>query len=323
MPRSNGTGVSPRRPAKVTYDVIAHARMLAVNERSLGYQRAIMRAVPAKTVLDLGCGTGIWSLVAVGAGATLVMAVEISDIVAIAEDAAVYNRRADRLRFIKGDVRDIELPHKVDVIISDLRGVLPVFRDSLGILIEARDKWLKPGGQVIPRLDRLCASPVTSPELYRQYIEIWSSRKNLATEIGFPAGKRMATNRWYRYKAEPTSLLSRPCALGGIVYSTLASADFQGSAKFDVDVPGKCHGFAVWFDCEVDEEVSFSNAPGTDSIYGQAFFPIATPVELQVGQRVEFDVTAINMGSGNVWRWRLRTDDHVTEQCNLDGLLAQ
>ena len=53
---------------------------------------------------------------------------------------------------IHGDVTDVELPERVDVIVSEWLGGFGIDEGMLVPVIVARDRWLKPGGVMIPGL---------------------------------------------------------------------------------------------------------------------------------------------------------------------------
>jgi protein arginine N-methyltransferase 1 len=58
------------------------------------------------------------------------------------------------------------------------------------------------------------------------------------------------------------------------------------------------------------EGVSFSNAPGTtEAIYGNAFFPLSTPVTLAAGDTVSVAVRADLVGEDYIWCWNTRILD--------------
>src|SRR5205809_5074473 len=114
------------------YSISGYGQMIADERRMLAYSTALRRAVGADSiVLDIGAGTGILSLLACQYGARKVYAVEPSSAIAIAEEAARANGFADRMECIQALSTDIRLPQKVDVIVSDLRGILPLFQQHL------------------------------------------------------------------------------------------------------------------------------------------------------------------------------------------------
>lgn len=72
--------------------------------------------VAGKTVLDIGCGSGLGAIVALRAGAESVRAVDIDP---LAEAAVYVNARANdvRIKFIRADILD-DPPPPVDVILA-------------------------------------------------------------------------------------------------------------------------------------------------------------------------------------------------------------
>lgn len=51
---------------------------------------------------------------------------------------------------IKGKLEEIELPSKVDIIISEWMGYFLLYESMLDSVLYARDKYLVPGGKILP-----------------------------------------------------------------------------------------------------------------------------------------------------------------------------
>jgi predicted RNA methylase len=54
------------------------------------------------------------------------------------------------IEVIQGTIETVELPEKVDVIISEWMGYFLLYESMMDSVIHARDKFLKPGGTVQP-----------------------------------------------------------------------------------------------------------------------------------------------------------------------------
>lgn len=102
-----------------------HEEMLKDSVRTDSYRRAIQApgVVAGKVVLDVGCGTGILSMFAANAGARHVYAIECAEIIEQAREIIRANGLSDRITLIRGRVEEVELPEKVDVLISEWMGV--------------------------------------------------------------------------------------------------------------------------------------------------------------------------------------------------------
>lgn len=77
-----------------------------------------------KVVLDVGTGTGILAIFACQAGAKKVYAVEASESAAMARLLVDANGYSDRIEVIQAKLEDVNLPEKVDIIISEPIGFL-------------------------------------------------------------------------------------------------------------------------------------------------------------------------------------------------------
>jgi protein arginine N-methyltransferase 1 len=54
------------------------------------------------------------------------------------------------IQLFKGKMEEIELPEKVDIIISEWMGYCLLYESMLQTVLVARDKWLNPDGVILP-----------------------------------------------------------------------------------------------------------------------------------------------------------------------------
>jgi len=74
--------------------------MIGDSARFNAYAKAISRSVrPGDVVAEIGCGPGVFSLLACRAGANRVYAIETEDIIDVARQIAVANGFEDRIQF--------------------------------------------------------------------------------------------------------------------------------------------------------------------------------------------------------------------------------
>ena len=287
------------------YSLAGYGEMIADEIRTGAYARALERAVrPGSTVLDLGAGSGIMSLLACQYGARKVYAIEPNEMIEVARELARENGFADRIEFIRELSTKAKLPERVDVIVADLRGVLPLFSSHLPSLADARQRFLAEDGVMIPRRDTLWACVVESPQAVQDLLGAWTNGKR---GLAFDAARRYATDTWTRCRVDPENLLAEPQRWTEIDYAQPLPANRKGSPAFRIARSGTGHGLVLWFDTELADGIGYSNAPGQPKlIYGMAFFPWPTHVALDDGDRVSVSLRADLVGEDYVWSWESR-----------------
>jgi protein arginine N-methyltransferase 1 len=284
------------------YNLSDYGAMIADATRLEAYALALRAAVfPGATVLDLGAGTGILSLLACQCGARKVYAVEPSDALQLARETARANGFTDRVEFVQGDARDLVLPVPADVLVSDLRGVLPHWGNNLPVIIDARQRLLAPGGQLIPRRDQVWVAAVEEPERYRRHVGVWDTSPH---GLDLRPAKTYAANTLFRVRATPGQLCTDPVVWAAVDYATVTGPEAEGRARLSVNRAATAHGLLLWFSTDLLDGAGFSNAPGgADLIYGQLFFPWPKPLDLRAGEELEVFLSAHLVQGNYVWCW--------------------
>jgi len=159
--RAGGTLV----PASGWADPIEHARMLHDEARTRDFIAAITAAVrPGDVVLEIGTGSGVLAVASARAGARHVYAVEASDIADVAAEVFARNGVADRVTLVPGWSRQIDLPERADLLVSEVIGNEPLEEEILETMLDARRRLLAPDARLIPYALELVARPLRLPE---------------------------------------------------------------------------------------------------------------------------------------------------------------
>jgi protein arginine N-methyltransferase 1 len=299
------------------YSVAAYGDMIRDRGRMDAYLTALRRAIrPGASVVDIGTGTGIMACLACLCGADRVYAIEPSSAIEPARAIARANGLGQRIKFIEKMSLSVTLPERVDVIVSDLRGVLPLLQRHLPSIIDARRRFLKPGGHLIPRRDVVRIAVADAPDLYDRHVTPWE-RNDYGLDMR--AVSRVETNAWRKCRARPDHVLLPPQSLPVLDYETMEAVHFAGELRWLVPAAGEAHGLIAWFDADLGHDVTFTTAPGAPQlIYGQAFFPWSRPVTLLVGDAVSVSMRAILVGEDYVWTWDTRVVDSTTGAIKVD-----
>lgn len=284
------------------YNLSAYGKMIADAPRMDAYISALRQAIkPDSVVVDLGSGPGFFAILACRLGARRVFAIEPSNAIQVGRDAAREYGFSDRIEFIQDLSTRVTLPEQADVIVSDLRGVLPWFQQSITSIIDARARLLRPGGVLIPRHDRLWAAVVENAARYAEIVEPWEANGH---GVALNSGRNLVVNYWTKLRVVSESLLGQPVLWHELDYQQTEEVNVCKNISLPVTQKGTAHGLSIWFDTELLSGVEFSNAPGSaELIYGQGFFPFQQPLEVAAGDRIDVRVEARLIGDDYVWRW--------------------
>lgn len=284
--------------------------LMIADRRADAYAEALRRTVrPGSVVADVGTGTGIWAIHACRLGARRVYAIEPGDVIELAIETARANGCADRITFIRADAETAQLAEPADVVVADIRDVLPIAGRGVSGLMAAR-RWLGPSGVLIPGRDTLSVAVVHAPAAYRARVAPWDER---GFGLDWSAVRRAALSVPRKERVEAADLLTPPAAWAEIDYATVTTPSVSGRVTLTAARAEVAHGLAVWFDSDLVETVRLSNRPGDPPLlYGQAFLPWPSPVALESGMTIDVDLRATSIGDDYVLRWTTVVTDTPT-----------
>jgi len=238
-----------------------------------------------------------------------VYAIEPSDAIRVGRDSAHANGYADRIQWIQDLSTRVALPERADVIVSDLRGCLPLHGDHVRAIADARCRFLAEGGTMIPQRDTLWLCPVESPDSYRQYTTPWLDNPY---QLDMRAGHRLVINTWGKARIAREQFLATPERWATLDYRTIERPSISARVTCAATRAGTAHGMSVWFDATVAEGVEYSTAPHLkELVYGTAFFPWSEPVDVVPGDVITIDFRANLVGSDYVWQWHTDVRDQA------------
>jgi len=284
------------------YSLCDFGKMIADAGRFDAYAKAIAAAVrPGDTVAEIGCGPGVFSLLACQAGARRVFAIESEDSIHFARQLAAANGFTDRIEFFQSDSRKTELPERVNVIVSDIRGVLPLYGHVIPSMEDARQRFLATGGIMIPQRDTLKAAVIEAEEYYSRLISPW--RKSVPG-VDLSPSVLPILNQSYSSTFKNDQLLTETQNWGLLDYTVGAARRVAAELDFKVARTGTANGLCLWFETQLLGSIGYSSGPtGNATIYGQILLPWLDPVTVAEGQEIHVALRADLIGPDYVWSW--------------------
>ncbi len=267
-----------------------HEKMLMDKVRCGAYHDAIQRTVkPGDVVVDLGAGTGLLSFFAVQAGARQVYAIESSAIADIAAELIEANGFRDRITLIRENSKKVRLPERCDVLVTETLSAF-CFDDEniIESVADARERFLKPGGRIIPQSADTFLVPFSSDAFgVGRFVATDPANKSnfYGLDYGPLAEKFFSESRFVRAAGQPFFALSQPA----LCYHVDFQKDAQNPGKilvpFPVEGDGRLDGFLGWFEALLCEGVTLSNSPYLPmNHWKQLYLPAIAQPQFQRGQ---------------------------------------
>jgi protein arginine N-methyltransferase 1 len=241
-------------------------------------------------VADLGCGSGVLGLLCLQAGAGRVIGIDSTSIIKVARETFSRAGLAKRATFIHGHSHWVVLPEPVDLVICDHVGYLGFDYGIMHTLRDARRRFLKPGGYLMPNRIRLRLGAVESDDCFGK-ANGWSTAA-VAPEFHWVRHHRV--NAKHAVELPRDAVLSEAAVLGEINLGRQNPDFLSWTVDLYIQRDGVIHGLVGWFECELAEGVWMTNSPLSHEAIDrpQAFLPIDEAVPVRAGDRVKATIMA-------------------------------
>lgn len=269
-----------------------HIEYLSLSGRYEKYQAAIDEVVrPGDVVADLGCGFGVLGLQCLKAGAARVYGIDHSDAIEIARETVSRAGLADRYTCLRGSTFRVTLQEKVDVLICDHIGYFGFDYGIIAMLGDARRRFLKEGGRIIPRKMQLFLAGAESAS-GRDKAEAWG-RPPIPEELHWL--REYGVNSRHPLSISPDALCTETAAGPIVDFHHEAPENLAFAVRLTASRTCRVDGLVGWFACELAPQVLLSNSPlSHDSIARpQAFLPLQEPVDLEKGQALDVRIRVL------------------------------
>jgi protein arginine N-methyltransferase 1 len=274
-----------------------HQLMLNDHVRMEAYRRAIRKVVrPGMAVADVGTGTGILALWALEAGARVVHGIDVNErILRQAEQRMAAAGLSSRFQAFHALAHQVTLPERVDVVLSEILGNLADNEGMTPILADARARFLKQGGQMLPRRARSFLVPVAAVQahahLERRRCRGLSERYDL-DDLLARLQVRGPFDLYYDAIIPTRTHLAQPQEAAHFALDGTDPDRYHRDLVFTAQQEGLFTGFKGYFTAELAEgvvlDISGDDIAGrlTSDSWKHCYLPIEQPIPVHPGDQI-------------------------------------
>lgn len=297
-----------------------HAGYVSDTVRRGLLQQALAEVIrPGDRVADVGCGSGILGLLCLQAGAGFVHAIDSTAILEVARGTFERAGYGAQVQLWRGLSQRVSLPERVDVIVCDHVGYFGFDYHITEFFTDARRRFLKPGGRMVPSRIALQLCAVDS-ESCAQLTQKWAG-EHVPPEFHWV--KQYGVHAKHAVHLGRQDLLCDPAALGLIDLLEDQPDFFQWETTLTMGRDGVFQGLGGWFNCELAQDVWMTNSPVAEQAINrpQVFLPLSQAVPVVQGEQVNVKVMARPADSVIAWDVEFVSSGRKFSQSTWQGML--
>jgi protein arginine N-methyltransferase 1 len=268
-----------------------HRTLIADQVRNEAFFAALKAViVPGKSVVaDIGAGTGLLGLMASKLGAKDVFLFETAEVAGVAA-AVLKANKAKRCHLIPCHSTEFQDKLSVDVIVSETLGNYAPEENIIATLADARQRFLKPGGKVIPDGIIQYVAPVVTPRIDTE-LRAW---ERVGHGLDLSVAQTMSLNNAYVRALQPAEILDgcrSAMVWDEIDLTSETKSKRRGEAEWRLARPSKIYGFATWWKAELVPGIGFSTGPlSPRTHWEQLYFPLLAPMDAGASDVIGIDL---------------------------------
>jgi protein arginine N-methyltransferase 1 len=288
-----------------------HRTLLADRVRNAAFHAALKAVIkPGETlVADIGTGTGFLGFLAAKLGAKRVDMYDEGDIAEVARKLLRHNG-LKTCRIAQVHSTAIAEPEKVDLVISETLGNYPLEENIVGTLNDARERFLKPGGTIIPAGLEQFVAPVTAARLYEELV-VWD---DVGYGLDFAPARTMSLNNIYVRTLAPGDLLDGARSArkwDELSFLKRSKPSRSGEVSWVVEADTTIYGLALWWRTELVKGLWLGTGPlDPKTHWEQLYLPVLQPLTLRKGERLTARLkSTTSFEKGTNVSWQLAVSD--------------
>lgn len=288
----------------LSWDNDFHELMLKDQLRMNAYESAIKNVVkPGMIVVDIGTGTGILALWALEAGAKKVYGIDVNiDRIPQALERIGRAGYSGNFEIFNNLSYNVRLPEQADVVISEILGNLADNEDMTPILADARQRFLKEDGFMLPAKVQTYLTPISSKKAHIQVKDkIFrgiNTQYNLDTLLE-KLGVNNPFDLYYDCIIPKSAYLSEPQVVQEFNFDDTDKSEYTARTTFKATKDAMFTGFKGSFSAELSDKVSLDIS--SDDIVGRktsdcwkhCYLSIENPIHVKKGDEIELEYSRL------------------------------
>jgi protein arginine N-methyltransferase 6 len=145
-------------------------------------------------------------------------------------------------------------------------GYVLLYESMLDSILFARDRWLNPGGLMLPSVANLYINPISDPSLYENSIDFWKDVYGINMTSLIPSAKKSMFSEPAVGLVSTENVLSWPAVVKRIDCTSATKEDVmrvESVFKVTSMMMSELHGFVLWFDVKFPIRGKESESVGT------------------------------------------------------------
>ena len=269
-----------------------YQNLMADPVRMNAYHEAIRRTCRGKIVCEVGVGLGPISLMALKAGAERVYGIEMDGAALEVAIRVLRDNGYDESRFIPihGMSHRVDLPERVDVVLSEILNSVAFGENALFFLEDARRRFLKPDGRMVPQ-SLSCYAALTNPATFQAERTFW--KDDLQIDYGMDYSYML---NFLHHDNKVIALLPDEILTGWQRFSTTHFEDSKGYRQpkpvvFQLEKSCLPTGCCIAFDLTLTDGVRLSTLPGVRATHWQqGFCAFPEPIFCEPGDAITLQI---------------------------------
>ncbi len=266
------------------------------NEALLAALKSVIRTGET-VVADIGAGTGLLGLMAAQLGAKDVYLYEAAEVAGVAAQVMKSNR-VRNCHLMPCHSTEMQDPPQVDVIVSETLGNYAFEENLIETLNDARRRFLKPGGVIIPRRVTQFVAPVISDRVHAE-LDVW---RDVGQGIDLSPARTMSFNNVYVRSFSSGDLLDRAKSArqwDDVDLTRDAKSARKGEVTWTIASSQTVYGFACWWSAELAAGNVLSTATDAPRTHWeQLYFPVEMPLATKRGDTVTVSLRSTSSEAG-------------------------